>query len=91
MSRFKKGIENFPEVVKGGFRSYLKTSERIETRAKERLSVCLGCEHFKDEPIDFLKVNNKSTPDADGKYCSDCLCVLNLKIRSEKKCVKWKE
>lgn len=89
MKRFIKGVKNINKVMEGKY--YLENpNEEVEAIAKERAEVCFDCEHFKDEPIEWLKVTDKNIPELSGKFCGDCFCVLSYKTRFLKeKCDKW--
>ena len=64
----------------------------IEKLAQQRIETCKGCEFFKDEKIDFLKVDDKHLPEASGKFCEDCGCIISYKLRQTSKlCPKWGE
>lgn len=96
MGRIKKavrtiiesGIDPFIE----GKKNFESQSEEVEKLARKRLQFCLSCEYFKDEPIKAFKVEDKSLPEASGKYCEECGCVLSYKLRqSIQPCEKWQE
>lgn len=89
MKRFIKGVKNINKVMEGRY-YLLNPDEEVERVARERAEVCFGCEHFKDEPIEWLKVKDKNIPGLSGKFCSFCLCGLSDKTRFlEEKCDKW--
>lgn len=76
---FIKGKRNFDNQV-----------DEIESLAKERAETCKGCRYFKDEPIQWLRVEDKSILELSGKSCGKCGCVLSYKTRqSIKTCSKW--
>ena len=84
----KSGIDPFLD----GKKNFENQSEEMEALARKRLQTCLECVHFKDEPIEVFKVNDENLPEASGKYCEDCGCVLSFKLRqSIEPCAKWQE
>jgi hypothetical protein len=57
---------------------------------KKKLDICRGCKHFKEEPVDFLRVEDKDVPELSGKMCGACGCTLSYKIRQNiKPCKEW--
>ena len=84
----KSGIDPFLD----GKKNFENQSEEMEELARKRLQFCLECVHFKDEPIQVFKVKDENLPEASGKYCEDCGCVLSFKLRqSIQPCEKWQE
>ena len=84
----KSGIDPFLD----GKKNFENQSEEMEELARKRLQTCLECVHFKDEPIEVFKVKDENLPEASGKYCEDCGCVLSFKLRqSIQPCEKWQE
>lgn len=96
MQSFKKKIktlikEGFEPVEEGVYNFHNKNVE-VEELALRRSEKCSVCPMFEDEPISFLRVEDKSLPLLSGKYCSDCGCTLSYKLRQSKtKCEKWQE
>ena len=90
VKRFIKGIKSVNKVMEG--RYYLENPDNeVEAIARDRAEVCFGCENFKDEPIEWLKIKDKNIPKLSGKYCGECLCVLSYKTRTKEKCDRWQE
>lgn len=84
----KSGIDPFLD----GKKNFENKSEEMEELARKRIQTCLSCVHFKDEPIEVFKVKDENLPEASGKYCEDCGCVLSFKLRqSIQPCAKWQE
>ena len=96
MQSFKKKvlslIENGIEPLEEGFSNFRNPVLEIERLAINRMDTCVGCEFFKEEPISFLRVEDKSIPELSKMYCDDCGCTLSYKLRqSISKCNKWGE
>lgn len=88
----KTAKEQGLKPYKEGKFNFENPTEKMEKLAQQRLEICKGCEFFKDEVVDFLKVEDKHTPEASGKYCGDCFCIISYKIRQTKElCAKWQE
>lgn len=84
----KVGIDPFLE---GKF-NFENTNIDIELLAIDRTKECLMCDDFVDEPIDFLKVEDKNIPEISNKMCDECGCTLSYKLRQSKtKCKQWVE
>ena len=84
----KKGIKPFID----GVSNFYNPIEEIEELAEERVQTCIGCEHYQDEPIEWMKVKDERIPEASGKYCPACECILSYKLRNIKDvCEKWQE
>ncbi len=81
----KSGLEPY-EIGKHNFEN---PSEEIEELAKERLEYC-NC--LINEPIDFLRVEDKRIPELSNKVCKECFCTAAYKFRQSKSpCPKWKQ
>lgn len=79
-------VDGFIEGV-GNFKS-----GKYDQIAQERSLICAGCEHFEDEPISTIKVEDKAIPVLSGKMCGKCFCALPYKLRQDvSKCPlkKW--
>jgi len=75
-----------------GFENFKNPKEEVEELAKERLFHCINCKEFIEEPIDFLKVEDKRIPELSNKMCDECGCTLSYKLRqSIKICDKWQK
>lgn len=96
MGRIKKAVRT---IIESGINPFIEgkknfesQSEEVEELARKRLQTCLRCDHFKDEPIEMFKVKDENLPEASGKYCEECGCVLSYKLRqSIQPCKKWQE
>ena len=96
MQSFKKKIttllKNGIDPVIEGIYNFNNSDMDIELLTFDRLQVCLDCEMFVDEPIDFLKVTDKNIPELSNKICDECGCTLSYKLRqSISKCEKWQD
>lgn len=99
MSKFKSIIKKAGSVIKSGLEPYELGKQNfedpilcVEEKAKKRLEVCMSCNFFVDEPIEFLRVKDSNIPELSNKMCNDCGCVLSYKIRQDlKKCKKWQK
>lgn len=86
-SILKYGLEPY-EVGKG---NYQLNDPKLEKKAKERFKVCSGCRFLEEEPIDFLKVEDR-IKEASNKMCGQCGCTISYLIRQDLKiCKKWGE
>lgn len=96
MQSFKKKIvsllSNGLDPLEIGIRNFKNIDIDIELLAIDRTKECLMCDDFVDEPIDFLKVEDKNIPELSNKMCDECGCTLSYKLRQSKtKCKKWVE
>lgn len=96
MQSFKKKIvsllSNGLEPLEIGIRNFNSIDIDVELLAMDRTKECLMCNDFVDEPIDFLKVEDKNIPEISNKMCNECGCTLSYKLRQSKtKCEKWVE
>jgi len=83
-------INNGTEAITEGVSNFNNPNDIVEALAKERLTECLKCPLFVEEPVSFFKVNDKLTPDASGMICDSCGCCIPYKIRQSKSpCDKW--
>ncbi len=93
MRSFKKKIVT---LISNGIDPYIEgrlnfenPSEEIESIAKERLKYC-NC--LVEEPIEFLRVEDKRIPELSNMMCDICGCTASYKFRqSIKKCEKWQK
>lgn len=96
MQSFKKKIvslvTNGIEPIEVGIANFKHINLDIELLAIERLKTCSGCEFFIEEPISFLRVEDKNIPELSNMMCDECGCTLSYKTRqSITKCAKWLE
>ena len=95
MSVFKKIksiIKNGLTPIEQGLINYNKNDLNTELKAKKRADICYNCNEYKNEPISFLKVNDKKIKKLEGKICGDCSCALPLLLRQNLKiCKYWNE
>lgn len=80
------------KAIEQGVSNYISENTVAQALAIERLKVCKVCPLFVDEPIAFLRVEDKQIPDLSNKMCDDCGCVLAYKLRqSIITCDKWQK
>jgi len=96
MQSFKKKMlslmTNGLEPLEIGMRNFKHVDIDVELLAMDRAKECTGCEMFVDEPIDFLRVEDKNIPELSNKMCDECGCTLSYKLRQSKtKCKKWQD
>lgn len=96
MRSFKKKITTLLNVgidpYKEGKGNFDNPVIEVEELAKQRLLDCINCPNFVEEPIDFLRVKDKTIKELSNKMCDLCGCTLPYKIRqSIEKCELWKE
>jgi len=90
MSKFQTILKQGLDPYKEGKKNFKSGSVAWDEKAKERLKICLGCEHFNKEPISFLRIKDERIPEISGKMCGDCGCELPYKLRqSISLCEKW--
>ena len=94
MQSFKKKVstllKNGIKPLSTGYDNFNNTNNEVETLANQRKEICVTCPMFVDEPIDFLKVNDKLIPELSNKMCDSCGCTLSYKTRqSIEICEKW--
>lgn len=78
------------DAIKEGINNYNNINPEVEKLAQERINICVGCEFYKDEPNQLLKVDDSLVVEADQMMCNECGCSLPYKIRQSKlKCFKW--
>ena len=92
MSKLKTLLKDGLKPYNQGKKNYLTPIQEVEDLARERLKACLQCEHFKPEPIDFLKVEDQRITEFSEMMCGDCGCELPYKSRqSISICKKWQQ
>lgn len=96
MQSFKKKIvsliSNGIEPLEFGMHNFKHHDLDVELLAKERSDECEKCEMNVEEPIPFLRVEDKNIPELSNKMCDECGCTLSYKLRqSITKCKKWSE
>lgn len=96
MQSFKKKIvsliEHGTDGLGEGMRNFKNYDKEVETLAESRKNTCIGCEFYVDEPIPFLRVEDKRISELSNKMCNKCGCTLSYKLRqSIDKCDKWQE
>ena len=85
-------MSNGLEPLEIGMRNFKHTDIDIELLAMDRAKECTVCEMFVDEPINFLRVEDKNIPELSNKMCNECGCTLSYKLRQSKtKCKKWQD
>jgi len=90
--KIKSLVKNGLEPLEEGVLNFHNTITEVEVLASERSKTCEGCIFFEDEPISFLRVEDKRLPLLSNKICDECGCTLSYKLRQSKtKCDKWKE
>ena len=90
--KIKSLVKNGLEPLEVGVLNFHNPIAEVEKLASERSKTCEGCIFFEDEPISFLRVEDKRLPLLSNKYCSDCGCTLAYKIRqSIVICKNWKK
>lgn len=78
------------KAIQKGIYNYNNYNKEVEELAEKRMYICVGCEHFTDEPNDILKVEDNLIYQLDEKMCNDCGCALPYKTRqSIIICDKW--
>lgn len=96
MQSFKKKIvsliEHGTDGLGEGMRNFKQPIAEIEAMAESRKNECIGCEFYTEEPIHFLRVEDKRIPELSNAMCGECGCTLSYKLRqSIDKCDKWQE
>ena len=96
MQSFKKKVLSLVthgiEPLEVGIRNFKHYDLDVELLAIDRMYQCVGCEMFKQEPISFLRVEDKNIPELSEMFCDECGCTLSYKTRqSIEKCDKWQE
>lgn len=93
MGTFKSILTKGQTILSDGLDPYLEGKKNFEigaTISDKNIDICKGCRYFKNEPIDFLKVEDKQYPELSGKTCGKCGCILSYKLRQNlKPCSKW--
>lgn len=82
MKRIVKGLKHIDQVAEGVY-NFKFPKNCIEKKALERSKVCMGCEHFKEDPISDFHVNDR-IEQLSKKMCGLCGCVLSYKLRINK-------
>lgn len=86
LSLAKHGIDPISE----GINNFVHQNIDVELLAKERKDICLKCPMYVEEPISFLRIEDKSIPELSNKMCDICGCTLSYKLRQSKDiCNKW--
>jgi len=67
--------------ILNGWQNFIEKSEVTENLAKERAEKCADCPMNKKGILTTL-IGDKLT-EVQGRYCSECMCPLSAKIRSE--------
>jgi|TARA_B100000035_G_scaffold262786_1_gene234295 hypothetical protein len=77
MSRINKLINAFGNLdqIANGIKNKLFQKEEIEEIAWKRWQICTQCNYFDT-------VGNECAVPGTAPCCSDCGCILNLKVRS---------
>lgn len=96
MQSFKKKIvsliNNGTDPIEEGIRNFNNPVLEIERLAESRKDECIVCDFYVDEPIKFLRVEDKNIVELSNKMCDECGCTLSYKTRqSITKCKKWQE
>lgn len=96
MQSFKKKIASLVkhgiDPIQEGINNFNHPILEVEGLAEDRKDTCMGCEFYVDEPISFLRVEDKRIPELSNKMCDSCGCTLSYKLRqSIDKCGKWQE
>lgn len=79
----KHGID----PIKIGKRNFENPTEEVEQLARDRVKYC---ECLEDEPISFLRVEDKRIPELSNKMCGRCGCTAPYLFRqSVKMCKGW--
>jgi len=87
-SLVKEGLQPLEE----GVLNFHNQVKEVEFTALKRSKICQGCIFFEDDPISFLRVEDKTLPLLSDKMCGECGCTLSYKLRQSKtKCNKWQE
>jgi len=90
--KIKSLLDNGLEPLEEGVLNFNNPIPEIELLALERSKSCEECVFFVDEPISFLRIEDKRLPLLSNKMCDDCGCTLSYKLRQSKtKCDKWQE
>lgn len=85
---YKQGLKNTADAYHEGFKNYTLNIPEVEAEAKRRAEVCKGC--LIEEPISFLKTEDKRIKELDGKIFECCGCSGAYKARQNvTKCDKW--
>ena len=78
------------DPLMAGMEAYNNEDPETEALAKTRSETCSTCEHFEDEPVQSLQIQDQRIPELSKKMCGDCFCALPYKTRqSVKPCDKW--
>ena len=68
--------------ILNGWKNYLVDDPVIEKVAKERATICSGCEEAKEGKFTAVLKDYK-LHEIEGRYCGECKCPLSAKVRSE--------
>ena len=78
-------------IISGMVNFYVKSKTAKEKAVERYENHCKGCEHFIDETIESMIIEDKEIPELSGKSCNLCGCVESWKLRqSIKTCEFWK-
>jgi len=96
MQSFKKKIKSLVkrglDPLEEGVLNFHNENTEVELIALKRSEICVRCPMFVDEPISFLRVEDKRLSLLSNKMCDECGCTLSYKLRQSKtKCDKWLE
>lgn len=90
VKRFAKGFTKLDRYLEG--ENNLEKGINDDLASVRHLKACNEtCRSFKDEKIDFLKVDDEAVSGLSGKMCEECGCVLSYKLRlTKEKCPRGK-
>lgn len=75
------------DPIKEGMHNFKNPTDEVENLAKERLKKC-NC--LVDEPISWLRVEDKRIPELSNKMCGECECTAAYLFRQNIKiCKQW--
>lgn len=84
---FKEGVKDVADAYAEGKHNFDNPSKEMEVLAEVRSKEC-NC--LVDEPISFLRVEDKRIPKLSNKMCEECGCTASYKFRQNAlKCDKW--
>lgn len=89
-NKIKSMSKNGITPVIEGRENYKYNNKQIELATVDRKNICINCDNYKDEPIDFFQVEDKRIKELDKKMCDECGCALPYLLRQNIKiCKKW--